>query len=180
MRVGKNLKNNTVYSFVRGMKARPTRRVGLALLVTLPMLGGIAGCTTEQIMHHGAIINSDQLDLIPVGSSRDQVLLALGSPSTKGQFTNEVFYYISQTRKKRYAYQKSRITEQQVLSVYFDDANTVSRVAKYGLQDGKVFDFISRTTPTSGKDYTFLTQLLTGQASPNSALGAGSQGVPGL
>lgn len=162
------------------LKIRSVRHLALAVVVALPAISGLTGCTTEQIMRHGAIISSDQLDLIPVGSSRDQVLLALGSPSTTGQFKTEVFYYISQTKVKRYAYQKSRVTEQQVLSVYFDDANTVSRVAKYGLQDGRVFDFISRTTPTGGKDYTFLTQLLTGRASPNSALGTSAQGVPGL
>ncbi|RYE66989.1 MAG: outer membrane protein assembly factor BamE, partial [Rhizobiaceae bacterium] len=30
------------------------------------------------------------------------------------------------------------------------------------LQDGKVFDTISRTTPTGGRDLTFLQQLLSG------------------
>lgn len=161
------------------LKIMSGRRLALAVVIALPAIGGLTGCTTEKVMRHGAIINSDQLDLIPVGSSRDQVLLALGSPSTTGQFKTEVFYYISQTRTKRYTYQKARIKDQQVLSVYFDDANTVSRVAKYGLQDGKVFDFISRTTSTSGKDYTFLNQLLTGRASPNAALGQTAQDTPG-
>ena len=161
------------------LKFRPARHLALAIVVALPAISGLTGCTTQQVMRHGAIISSDQLDLIPVGSSRDQVLLALGSPSTTGQFKSEVFYYISQTKVRRYTYQKSRVTEQKVLSVYFDDANTVSRVAQYGLQDGKVFDFISRTTPTGGKDYTFLNQLLTGRASPNAALGTSAQGIPG-
>jgi outer membrane protein assembly factor BamE (lipoprotein component of BamABCDE complex) len=30
------------------------------------------------------------------------------------------------------------------------------------LKDGKVFDFISRTTPTGGKDQNFLTQIIKG------------------
>ena len=37
-----------------------------------------------------------------------------------------------------------------------------SSIANYGLKDGKVFDFISRTTPTGGKDQTFLGQMLAG------------------
>jgi hypothetical protein len=32
------------------------------------------------------------------------------------------------------------------------------------MQDGKVFDFISRTTPTGGKDQNFLGQLLPASA----------------
>ncbi|MCF6322203.1 MAG: outer membrane protein assembly factor BamE [Rhizobiaceae bacterium] len=134
--------------------------VGLVALLTL------SGCTTQQVLIHGAVINQDQIDLVPVGSSRDQVLLSLGTPSTVGNFENEVFYYISQNRIKKFAFQKGTITDQRVFAVYFDDERQVSQLANYGLQDGKVFDFISRTTATGGKDRTFLGQLLQGGAKP--------------
>ena len=39
-------------------------------------------------------------------------------------------------------------------------SGAVQRVANYGLKDGKVFDFISRTTPTGGSDQNFLAQVL--------------------
>lgn len=136
-------------------------------LVTLPLL---TACIEQRVINNGAIITQDQLDLIPVGSSRDQVMLALGSPSTTGQFGNEVFYYISQKRAKTYEFEKLKLIDQKVLSVYFDEDETVSRIANYGVQDGRVFDFITRTTPTSGEDFTFLKQLLTGRASPASVL----------
>jgi outer membrane protein assembly factor BamE (lipoprotein component of BamABCDE complex) len=35
----------------------------------------------------------------------------------------------------------------------------VQRLANYGLQDGKIFDFISRTTTTSGQELSYLTPL---------------------
>ena len=35
------------------------------------------------------------------------------------------------------------------------------------MQDGKVFDFISRTTPTGGKDQSFLRQVFNGTAKLN-------------
>jgi outer membrane protein assembly factor BamE (lipoprotein component of BamABCDE complex) len=38
----------------------------------------------------------------------------------------------------------------------------VERVAIYGLQDGKVFDFISRTTPSGGGEQAFLGQMFKG------------------
>lgn len=136
-------------------------------LVSLPLL---SACIEQRVINNGAIITQDQLDLVPVGSSRDQVILALGSPSTKGQFGNEVFYYISQKRAKTYEFEKLKLIDQKVLSVYFDEDETVSRIANYGVQDGRVFDFISRTTPTGGEDFTFLKQLLTGRASPSSIL----------
>lgn len=161
-------------------KRNPFFKAVSASLVCIPLL---TGCIEQRVVNNGAIITQDQLDLIPTGSSKDQVLLALGSPSTRGQFDSEVFYYISQKRAKTYEFEKLRLIDQKVLAVYFDEEQTVSRVANYGVQDGRVFDFISRTTPTSGEDFTFLKQLLTGRASPASALQGATQrpsGVPGL
>lgn len=137
--------------------------IGVAILLSL------SACNTQQTFIHGAVVSQDQVDLVPVGSSREQVLLSLGSPSTTGTFDNEVFYYISQSKVKNYAFQKGKITDQRVFAVYFDEEQQVSQLSNYGLQDGKVFDFISRTTPTGGKDNTFLGQLLQGggNAKPN-------------
>ena len=122
----------------------------------------LTACSPAQEFVHGAVITQDQIDLIPVGSSKDQVLLALGTPSTTGEFENEVYYYISQRARKRFAYDKARVVDQRVLAVYFDETDTVAQVGNYGLQDGKVFDFISRTTPTGGRDLTLLGQILMG------------------
>lgn len=122
----------------------------------------LSSCNTETVLSNGPIIDQQQLALVPVGSSRDQVLLALGTPSTTGNFGSEVFYYISQKRKRRLAYQKLALVDQRVLAIYFDENETVSQVANYGMQDGKVFDYISRTTPTGGKDQTLLSRLFSG------------------
>lgn len=138
-----------------------------AVLAAFPVF---AACVQERIYNNGPVITQDQLDLIPIGSSQDQVLLALGTPSSRGQFDADVFYYISQKRSRTYEFEKLKLIDQKVLSVYFDEEKTVSRIANYGLQDGRVFDFMSRTTPTSGEDFTFLRQVLTGKASPSSVL----------
>ena len=146
----------------------------ITVAVMLPLLGG---CIEQRVFNNGPVISQDQLDLVPVGSSQEQVLLALGSPSTTGQFGNEVFYYISQKRAKTYEFQKMQLIDQRVLSVYFDEERTVSRIANYGIQDGRVFDFISETTPTGGEDFTFLKQVLTGKASPSSILRETNRGT---
>ena len=49
--------------------------------------------------------------------------------------------------------------DQRVIAIYFDKNRLVQRLANYGLQDGKIFDFISRTTPTAGSDATFISAL---------------------
>lgn len=123
---------------------------------------GLAGCTTGEVFHNGYIVDEQALALVPEGSSREQVLLSLGTPSTTATFDGEVFYYISQTRKRPVAFMKQQLVDQQVLAIYFDKNGVVSQRSNYTLKDGKVFDTISRTTPTGGKDLTFLQQILSG------------------
>jgi outer membrane protein assembly factor BamE (lipoprotein component of BamABCDE complex) len=131
---------------------------------------GLAGCaggglpkleTTgfSQTTQHGYVVSPDALQQVPVGSSKDQVLIALGSPSTTANYGNDVYYYISQTRSRAAAFLPERVVDQRVVAVYFDTKDHVGKVADYGLQDGKVFDFVSRTTPTAGVDQTFIQQL---------------------
>lgn len=110
----------------------------------------------------GYVIDQQAIDSVPVGSSREQVLLSLGTPSTTATFDNEAFYYISQTRKRYVAFDKPRLIDQHVLAVYFGPDGRVTQIANYGLKDGKIFDFISRTTPTGGKDQNFLSQVING------------------
>lgn len=139
---------------------------GTALGVTLAVF--LAGCskdlpligTISETTHHGYLLPANALEQVPVGSSRDQVLIALGSPSTTAQFGGEVFYYVSQTRVRTVAFMDPKIVDQRVIAVYFDERQRVARIADYGLQDGRVVDFVTRTTPTGGEDINFLTQLL--------------------
>ncbi|MEM0898386.1 MAG: outer membrane protein assembly factor BamE [Pseudomonadota bacterium] len=123
-----------------------------------------ADLSLSETLTQGYVIDEQTLALVPPGSSKDQVLLALGSPTTSAEYSgDEVFYYISQTRQRRAQFLKPRLVDQRVLAVYFEAEDpVVGRIANYGLQDGKVFDFISRTTPTGGVDQTFLAQLLSG------------------
>ncbi len=89
------------------------------------------------------------LEQIPLGASQEQVLLVLGTPSTVATVSGEAFYYISQKADRPIAFMKTNITDQRVIAVYFDRNRRVQRLAEYGMKDGKVFDFVSRTTPTS-------------------------------
>jgi outer membrane protein assembly factor BamE (lipoprotein component of BamABCDE complex) len=115
-----------------------------------------------QTTQHGYVISEEAIQQVPVGSSQDQVLIALGSPSTTGNYGGEVYYYISQTRRKPVAFMNSKLVDEHVLAVYFDKNKKVTRIADYGKKDGKVFDFIARATPTGGRDENFVQQILSG------------------
>ena len=145
----------------------------IAGITLLAAATALSACNTAQVLNQGYIVDQSALEATPVGSSREQVLLSLGTPSTTQVIdNNEVFYYISQQRTRGLAFQKTKLVGQSVLAVYLDQEGTVSRIANYTLQDGKVFDMISRTTPTGGRERGFLAGVLggfTGSGAPSSA-----------
>lgn len=109
----------------------------------------LAGCS-QQVLKHGHQFGEADLQQIQPGMSQEQVRLALGTPTTTASVgTGNAFYYISSTMKQT-AFLAPSETDRQVVAVYMNQAGTVERVANYGLQDGKVFDFVSRTTPAPG------------------------------
>lgn len=126
----------------------------LALLASL----GLAGCVGETLQR-GYIPSETALQQVQVGAPREQVLIALGTPSTTADFGGEVFYYISQKTSRPVAFMNTRVVDQTVLAVYFDPNGAVSQVANYGLEDGQIIDLVSRVTPTGGKDFSFISQL---------------------
>lgn len=137
------------------------RRMLLAGTTVLLLAGGLSACASETFTH-GYLVTDEVLAQIPVGSSREQVLLALGTPSTVGTLGGEVFYYISQTMVQKARFMKPELVDQRVLAIYFDDQGRIREIGHYGMKDGKVFDYISRRTRTGGSDYGFVTQILQG------------------
>jgi outer membrane protein assembly factor BamE (lipoprotein component of BamABCDE complex) len=140
----------------RGSTAR-ARGVRAAAAIAL-LCAVLGGCTGEQFQK-GYILPPGALEQIPIGASQDQVLIVMGTPSTVATLNGEVFYYISQRADRPVAFMNPKIIDQRVIAIYFDRNRQVKRLANYGLQDGKIFDFISRTTPTSGQELSYLAPL---------------------
>ncbi|HVV80718.1 MAG TPA: outer membrane protein assembly factor BamE [Pseudolabrys sp.] len=128
--------------------------VAVAILLTLGGCGGFANFSEQY--HRGYVLPDGALEQIPVGASQEQVLIVLGTPSTVATVSGEVFYYISQKTEQAAAFMPRRVTDQRVIAVYFDKDKRVQRLANYGIKDGKIFDFISRTTPSGGQEFSYL------------------------
>lgn len=136
-----------------------TRRHGLrATLAATLVCAAMAGCTGETFQK-GYILPPGALEQIQIGASQDQVLIVMGTPSTVATLNGEVFYYISQRAERKVSFMPQKVIDQRVIAVYFDKNRQVTRLANYGLKDGKIFDFISRTTPTSGQEISYLQPL---------------------
>ncbi|MBB5051498.1 outer membrane protein assembly factor BamE (lipoprotein component of BamABCDE complex) [Afipia massiliensis] len=144
-----------------GLQIAGERRFAARLRAAAAMMlvcAALAACTGEQFQK-GYILPPGALEQIPIGASQDQVLIVMGTPSTVATLSGEVFYYISQRSERKVAFMQQSVIDQRVIAIYFDKNRTVQRVANYGLQDGKIFDFISRTTPTSGQEMSYLTPI---------------------
>jgi len=131
------------------------RRVGLAGVLALAM-GGCGALT--QTYQRGYILPDGALEQIPLGASQEQVLVVLGTPSTVATVSGEVFYYISQ-KTEQTSFMPQEETNRRIVAVYFDRNRRVARLADYGMKDGKVFDYISRTTPSGGEELSYLSYM---------------------
>jgi outer membrane protein assembly factor BamE (lipoprotein component of BamABCDE complex) len=121
----------------------------------------LAGCGSfTETLQRGYVVQEGALEQIPVGATQEQVLIVLGTPSTVATVSGEAFYYISQTSRRAAAFMPYDVKDQRVIAVYFDKDRRVERLANYGLKDGKIFDFVSQTTPTGGKEMNYIGGIL--------------------
>ncbi|HTJ02833.1 MAG TPA: outer membrane protein assembly factor BamE [Methylovirgula sp.] len=130
--------------------------VGAAALAL--SLAGCLGMGDEIV--HGYQVDPRLLDQVKIGSSAEQALVVMGTPSTTSTVGGDAWYYITQVTKRPVQFMDPTMVDQRVLAVYFDKQKKVTRIANYGMKDGKIFDFISRTTPTGGADSSILNGLM--------------------
>jgi outer membrane protein assembly factor BamE (lipoprotein component of BamABCDE complex) len=139
----------------------PSRYKAARFVLALACACALAGCGSfGETLQRGYVMPEGALEQIPVGATQEQVLIVLGTPSTVATVNGETFYYISQTTSRAAAFMPSEVIDQRVIAVYFDKDRKVQRLANYGLKDGKIFDFVSQTTPTGGIELSYLRGIL--------------------
>jgi len=130
-------------------------RSGCAALLAI----AVSACSPI-ITKHGHQFRDTDMQQVQQGMTQEQVKSALGSPATTATLgRGNAYYYISSTTSQVSFLTPSEI-DRKVVAVYFSQQGAVERVADYGMKDGKVFDFISRTTPTADtRDESILRQM---------------------
>ena len=149
----------------RYLNVRSGARRRFAALTGVAMLGAaLGGCIGyDGDFDRGYQIDEQSLDKVKIGSTTKQEALALlGTPSTTSTIGGDAWYYIGQKMTRALAFMPAKLTDQNVLAIYFDKNGKVSRIANYGLKDGKIFDFVSQTTPTGGREPDFLKNIFAG------------------
>lgn len=142
---------------LRPIDRQSSFRVPYAAIVAL--LGALLGGCITQTYQRGYLLPEGALEQIQLGASQEQVLIILGTPSTVATVSGEVFYYISQ-KSEQTSFLPQREIDRRVVAVYFDKGRKVERLANYGIKDGRVFDFVSRTTPAGGQELNYVQYIL--------------------
>jgi outer membrane protein assembly factor BamE (lipoprotein component of BamABCDE complex) len=136
----------------------------LAAAGTLALATALSGCLGyDGDFDRGYQVDPQTLDQVKVGqTTKPQALALMGTPSTTSTVGGDAWYYIGQKMSRALAFMPAKMTDQSVLAIYFDKSGKVARIANYGMKDGEVFDFVSRTTPTGGEEPNFLRNIMTG------------------
>ncbi len=120
---------------------------------------GVAGCAPTYTTH-GFTPQAEVLETIEAGTdTRGSVLRKLGRPSSSGTFDSSVWYYVA-SKMEEFAFYEPTVVDRKVVVVKFDDAGLVTAVNRYGVEDGKVVDLVTKTTPTFGRELTILQQIM--------------------
>jgi outer membrane protein assembly factor BamE (lipoprotein component of BamABCDE complex) len=135
-------------------------------MMSLALCAALAGSGClgyEGDFARGYQVDEDTLSKVKVGvTTKPEALSMLGTPSTTSTIGGDAWYYIGQQMKHTLSFMPVQMTDQHVMAVYFDKSGKVSRIANYGMKDGQVFDFVSRTTPTGGSEPDFLKNIMGG------------------
>ena len=145
------------------------------LLIPTAMALAVAACSAN-VAHRGYLSKPGAFGQVREGMARSEVEGILGSPSTTASvnYQGDSYYYISSTTEQK-AFLNAKEVDRQLIAIRFDKNEQVASLGQYGLDDGKIVDINSRTTPTKGRELTILQQLFGNLGRP----GAGGAIVPG-
>lgn len=130
--------------------------LGMAATAGLAVLAG--GCSSIRD-HRGYLIDTALVDSVqPQIDNRTSVERTLGRPTWVSQFGGGDWYYVSVDTKQS-AFRRPKTSAQTVLRVRFDPQGNVAAVDRAGMDKVARISPDGKTTPTLGRDRSFLEDL---------------------
>lgn len=166
--------------------ARPPRSVNaclarrLAPLALVVLLGG-CGWVTDTLgpapVERGNRVDAERLGQITPGvQTRNDVEALLGSPTARGTFDEDNWYYIS-ARTRLQPARFLEVEDRRVVAISFNRQGVVSGIRELGAADGREVSVVRRETPVPGNDRSLL-QALFGNLGRPGMSGAGGPANP--
>ena len=130
----------------------------LALVSVIAFVAALAGGCSPVVRNHGYTPQAEELAALQVGlDTRASVQSKIGRPAGTGIFTDNGWYYVS-SKVEHLTYHAPEVVDRRVVAVLFDQNDVLAAVNEYGLEDGRIVDLESKTTPTYGRQLTILEQ----------------------
>jgi len=157
--------------------ARPARKVNATVLLFALLGLSACGLFDRPRIPRGNAVDQEQLAQIRPGvQTRQDVQALLGSPSARGTFDEENWYYISaHTRVQPGRF--LQVEDQRVVAISFDRQGVVRNIREIAQNEGRPVDMVARETPVPGTERSLL-QALFGNIG-RAALPTGGGSVPG-
>jgi outer membrane protein assembly factor BamE (lipoprotein component of BamABCDE complex) len=159
------------------VNARARRPARLATAALLLALGGCALFDTPTV-DRGQKVDPEDLRQITVGvSTQADVTALLGSPSARGTFDSDHWYYISGVTRTRPG-RTTSVLSQRVVAITFNGNGVVQKVEELTESDARSVQMVQRETPVPGTERTLM-QTLFGNIGRLGPGGGGAQGGTG-
>jgi outer membrane protein assembly factor BamE (lipoprotein component of BamABCDE complex) len=137
---------------------RSRRISALAGLAGSVALAALASGCSPTVRNHGYTPLPEELAELQVGlDTRFSVQSKIGRPGGTGIFTDNGWYYVS-NKVERLTYHAPEVVDRKVVELLFDQNDVLASITEYGLEDGRVIDLETKTTPTYGRQLTILEQ----------------------
>lgn len=119
----------------------------------------LAACA-QTLTTHGQVIREAQLAELTIGhTTRDEVMVSLGTPSSRALFDDNKWIYVT-TLTKSEALRPNQLQERTVVTLTFDDTGILQNMDVRNQDDGRPVAISRRTTPTQGQSLGIIDQLL--------------------
>ena len=128
------------------------------ILQIFAMMIVLAGCAASESTRGNFLHQDDVAAIQPEISTKNDVLNLLGTPTTRAVFDDSTWYYVGlKTEKKGFFDEK--VVERKIYKLTFDDLEMVQSIQEVS-EDAIDVPLAARKTPTSGKELSFLQQML--------------------
>ncbi|WP_255564317.1 outer membrane protein assembly factor BamE [Mameliella sp. CS4] len=130
----------------------------LKAVIAMLMVVGLSACAAQYRTHGYLPSEADLQQIVPGVDTKASVEDLIGVPNAAGVLNGSGYYYI-ETEVRHFAYQKPKVVERTIVAITFDEADVVSNITTYGLEDGRVVAINRRVTQTTDGDISFIRKL---------------------
>lgn len=132
--------------------------VKFKIIIACAAILALNACQASRNFHGYLPDQVQPSEIEPSVDTRSTVIARLGSPSTTSIFDDNLWVYMSSTQEQL-TYHRAKVVRRNIVAIQFDEQDQVTDVLTYDLSDGKVIDYVSRETPTRGRQLGILEQL---------------------